>query len=175
MMKKYINRKKQNISSEDEWNSIEELNQNLEIQDVPVVTDRTIFFNSEPEKKQTHWEKTKDATRNAMDRAGNTSQYMKYVNAHLEKQNSEIERIKKLAKKFDQEIDLLANNKRNFKNTESNNLEKQNLQNQKDSLLKEKILTREYLNQLKNKVLKTEKNLQNLDEQLEDVESHLVD
>jgi len=174
LKRKYLNKKSQNSSTDDEWNSIEKSNQNLNIQDVSEVSEQNIFLNSEPQKPPTNWDRTKVATRNALDKAGNTSQYMKYVNEHLQKQHSEIERIKQIQEKFDQEIYLLANNSKNFTNTKLNP-KKQNLPNQKDSLLKEKTLARSYLNELKDEVLKTEKKLQKLDEQLQDVENRLID
>ncbi len=175
MTRKYLNKKSQNSSTDNELNSIEKSNQNLDIQDVSEVSERSISLNSEPEKSQTHWDRTKVATRNALDKAGNTSQYMKYVNEHLQKQHSEIKRIKNLQEKFDQEVNLLTNNVQNNVTDTSDstsNSNKQNLSNLKNSLMEERTLTGKYLNQLKDEVLKTEKNLQKLDEQLQDVENH---
>jgi len=178
LTRKYLNKKQQNNSTDTEWNSIEKSNSNLDIQDVSEVSDRSISLNSEPGKPQTHWDRTKVATRNALDKAGNTSQYLKYVNEHLQKQHSEIKRIKKLQEQFDQEVNLLTNNvQNNITNTldSTNNHNKQNLTNLKNSLLEERTLTGTYLNQLKDEVLKTEKNLRKLDEQLQDVENRLID
>jgi len=178
LTKKYLNKKSQNSSKDNELDSIEKSNPNLDVQDVSEVSERSIFLNSEPQKSQTHWERTQVATRNALDKAGNTSQYLKYVNEHLQKQHSEIKRIKKLQEQFDQEVNLLTNNvQNNITNTSdsTNNPNKQNLSNLKNSLLAEKTLTGTYLNQLKDEVLKTEKNLRKLDEQLQDVENRLID
>ena len=178
MTRKYIDRKNQNEPNNDEWSSIVESNQDTDHQDDSEVTGRHIFLNSEPEPKQTNWDKTKDATRNALDRAGNTSQYMKYVNDHMTKQHSEINRIKKLHEKFDQEINLLQNNISNNVNDtldKKKNSDKRNLYTLKHSLLEEKTAMVTHLNQLKDEILQTEKNLQSLDEQLQDVESRLVD
>ncbi len=178
MTRKHLNKKSQNSSTDNEWNSIEKSNPNLDIQDVSEVSDRSISLNSEPPEPQTHWDRTKVATRNALDKAGNTSQYLKYVNEHLQKQHLEIKRIKKLQEQFDQEINLLTNNvQNNITNTldSTNNPNKQNLSNLKNSLLKERTLTGTYLNQLKDEVLKTEKNLQGLNQKLQDVENRLID
>jgi len=87
LKRKYLNKKSQDSSTDNEWNSIEKLNQNLDTQDASEASERNIFLSSEPQKPQTNWEKTKVATRNALDKAGNTSQYMKYVNEHLQQQN----------------------------------------------------------------------------------------
>jgi hypothetical protein len=180
LVRKYINRninpqKKHDVSSEDELNKIDELNQNLNIQEIADVADRNIFLNDEPEKTPTHWERTKDATRNAMDRAGNTSQYMKYVNEHFVKQHSKIQEIKKLHDKFDQEVRLLRNSNDNSddSSTTSEDKNNQNLINVKNSLLKEKNITSTYLNELKKEILKTEKNLQSLENQVNDVDEHI--
>jgi len=178
LKRKYLNKKSQNSSTDNEWNSIEKLDQNLDTQDASEDSERNIFLSSEPQKPQTNWEKTKVATRNALDKAGNTSQYMKYVNEHLQQQNLEIKRIKKLHEQFDQEINLLTNNIRiNITNTSdsTNNPTIQNLSNLKNSLLKERDIAGKYLNQLKDEVLKTEKNIQKLNEQLEDIENRLTD
>ncbi len=164
LTRKYLNKKSQNSSKDNEWDSIEKSNQNLNIKDVSEVSERKIFLNSEPEKQQTHWERTQDATRNALDKAGNTSQYMKYVNEHIQKQHSEIKGIKKLQEQFDQEVNLLTNNvQNNITNTSdsTNNPNNPDLSNLKNSLQKERTLTGQYLDQLKDEVLKTEKIFKN--------------
>jgi len=105
--RKFINRRsdayKNKIESDDEWAHITNLgddDKKLDIQDVMDVQERSIFLNdNEYEQPQTHWEKTKEATRNAMDRAGNTSQYIKYVNHHFEKQKSAINKVKEIKSK----------------------------------------------------------------------------
>ncbi len=181
MARKYINRKAydqhkpDNISSNNEWNTIKDLNQNLEIQDVAEIEGRELFLNDEPEKPKTHWERTKEETRNAMDRAGNTSQYMKYVNDHFTKQHTKIKEIKKLSEKFDEEINLLKNDpellNENLVNQETNNI--QNLIKAKNSLLKEKNITRTYLNELKQEVLKAEQIIQDIDDKINEVEEQL--
>ena len=112
MPRKFINRSsdagRDSVSAEDEWAHITNLgdSQNkLDIQDVMDV-DRSFFMNDEAQAPQTHWEKTKEATRNAMDRAGNTSQYIKYINHHFEKQKSAINKVKEVKANY-REIKLL--------------------------------------------------------------------
>ena len=178
MTRKYIDRKNQNDLKNNEWNIIVDSNKDIDRRNVFEAKTQKIFLNSELEKNQTNWDKTKDATRNALDRAGNTSQYMKYVNDHMTKQHSEINRIKKLHEKFNQEINLLQNNISNNVNDtldKKKNSDKQNLYTLKHSLLDEKTTIGTYLNQLRDEILRTEKNLQTLDEQLQDVESRLAD
>ena len=42
-----------------------------------------------------------------MDRAGNTSQYIKYVNHHFEKQKSTINKVKEIKANYERELKLL--------------------------------------------------------------------
>ena len=114
MPRKFINRRsdseKAKAQAADEWDHITNLgedNKKLDIQDALEVKDRSFFLNDEAQKQQTHWEKTKEATRNAMDRAGNTSQYIKYVNHHFEKQKSTINKVKEIKANYDRELKLL--------------------------------------------------------------------
>ena len=180
MARKYINRKikheNETDNTKNDWNAIEDLNQNLKIQEVAEVEERDLFLNDEPEKPKTHWERTKEETRNAMDRAGNTSQYMKYVNDHFTKQHSKINEIKRLHAKFDEEINLLKNGSGNDPNDNLIKYETENIQNlikAKNSLLKEKNITRTFLNELKNEVLKAEKNLENIENQIQKIDDNL--
>ena len=49
----------------------------------------------------------KEGTRYALDAAGNTDLYMRFINMRINTQISQIENIKKLKKKFDEEIEML--------------------------------------------------------------------
>ena len=145
MGRKFINRRsdaeKEKITAEDEWAHITNLGDDgrkLDIQDVLDVQDRSIFLNKEAQEPETHWEKTKEATRNAMDRAGNTSQYIKYVNHHFEKQKSAINKVKEIKANYDREIKLLQHNENSpanpmYNNTQENDLFKlkQRMENEK--------------------------------------------
>ncbi len=51
----------------------------------------------------------KHGTRLALDAAGNTDLYMRFINRRIGKQISHVEEIKKLKKKFDSEVELLQN------------------------------------------------------------------
>lgn len=162
MGRKFINRK---ISSEDEWSHIADVqNPNIEDVDVLDVQDRSVFFNDEEQTPQTNWEKTKEATRNAMDKAGNTGQYIKYVNAHIEKKNSEINKIKAMKHKFDQEVNLLRNSNEgaifDHNNTSQYINDKKRLSEIKESIQREHQVTKAYLNELKSSISKTESQLE---------------
>ena len=175
MAKKFLNRK---ISAEDEWSHITNT-QNPNINDVDVmdVQDRTLFFNDEAQEPQTNWEKTKEATRNAMDKAGNTGQYIKYVNAHFEKKNSEINKIKALKNKFDQEVDLLrqSNNVERFNHNNPSQFinDKSKLFELKESIQKEHLVTKAYLNELKSSISKTESELERQSNEMRSIDEKL--
>jgi len=52
-------------------------------------------------------ESVKKETRNTLDAAGNTGQFLKYLNFCIESQTNKIEKIKKLKEKFDHEVKIL--------------------------------------------------------------------
>ena len=175
MVKKFLNRK---TSAEDEWSHItESQNPNIDDVDVMDIQDRTLFLNDEAQAPQTNWEKTKEATRNAMDKAGNTGQYIKYVNAHFEKKNSEINKIKALKNKFDQEINLLCqtNNHTKFdhKNPSQFTNDKNRLSELKESIQKEHLATKAYLNELKSSIAKTELELERQVNEMRDIDERM--
>ena len=181
MPRKFINRRsdagRSSVSAEDEWAHITNLgdNQNkLDIQDVMDV-DRSFFINDEAQAPQTNWEKTKEATRNAMDRAGNTSQYIKYVNHHFQKQKSAINKVKEVKANYERELKLLqnGNERERFHFTSPHQSNKQDLIQLKKSLIKEKKLTLEHLNKLKSAVIKAEDELQRHDSEIKKIERQI--
>ena len=171
MGRKYINRK---LSAEDEWSHItDSVGEKIDTSDAMAVEDRTIFFGKDQEENKTIYEKTKEATRNAMDRAGNTGQYIKYVNAHLEKQNNEINRIKEIKAKFDQEVDLLAkdNDSRiDFNKIPNKERKKQEFRQLRKCLIDEKSATQAYLNELKSAIHETENVLEKQEKDLKELD-----
>ena len=181
MPRKFINRRsdagRNSVSAEDEWAHITNLGENqnkLDIQDVMDV-DRSFFINDEAQAPQTNWEKTKEATRNAMDRAGNTSQYIKYVNHHFEKQKSTINKVKEIKANYDRELKLLENgNERDrIQYTSPHQSNKQDLAELKKTLEKEKKLTISHLNKLKSAVVKAEDELQRHESEIKKVEHQI--
>ena len=187
MPRKFINRRsdasRDSVSAEDEWAHITNLgdttNQGgtpnkLDIQDVMDV-ERSFFMNDEAQEPQTHWEKTKEATRNAMDRAGNTSQYIKYVNHHFEKQKSAINKVKEVKANYERELKLLQNGEQRdrIEYISPHQSNKQDLLELKKSLQKEKKLTIEHLNKLKSAVAKAEDEIQRHESELKKVEHQI--
>jgi len=65
--------------------------------------ERILTFGKKP-KPPTGIKALKEETRWALDAAGNTGQYLKYFNMKLEKQNSQIKKIKKMKEKYDLQI-----------------------------------------------------------------------
>ena len=65
--------------------------------------ERTVFFGKTPD-IPSGIKAVKNETRWAMDAAGNTGQFIKYFNLHLQKQNNQIKKIKKMKEKYDSEI-----------------------------------------------------------------------
>ena len=65
--------------------------------------ERILTFGKKP-KSPTGAKAVKEETRWALDAAGNTGQYIKFFNMKLEKQNSQIKKMKKMKDKYDFQI-----------------------------------------------------------------------
>ena len=74
--------------------------------------ERTLTFSKKPG-TPTGTKAVKEETRWAFDAAGNTGQYIKYFNMHLEEQNSQIKQMKKMKEKYDLEIKNLQSKVQN--------------------------------------------------------------
>ena len=181
MPRKYINRERKRsnkVSAEDEWAHIAgiEKGPELEIEDAMDVQERTILLKKEQANK-TRYEAVKEEARNAMDAAGNTGQYIRFVNNHINNQNKEINKIKKIKEKFDKEIQLLQNHNPNLLKIDIDSLDGMNIEivtNYLQELLVEKGLTKKKLNELKsdienveNELIKQEEQIEGLNEELE--------
>ena len=110
-----------------------------------------------------------------MDRAGNTSQYIKYVNHHFEKQKSTINKAKEIKANYERELKLLQNgNERDrIEFTSPHQSNKQELLELKKSLQKEKKLTIDHLNKLKSAVSKAEDEIQRHESEIKKVEHQI--
>lgn len=118
----------------------------------------------------------KEGIRWALDAAGNTGQYIRYVNMKIDKHQQQINHIKELHEKFDREIELL----------QSENLEKISLDKKKlaqldvktitkslDQLLLGKRNTKTKLRTLESELSIAEKELEQQELQIEDVREYL--
>jgi len=179
-IKTNIGEERRKASIDNEWSHITNLGEGqkqIKIQDELEVKDRNFFLNTEQQKQKTHWEKTKEETRNAMDRAGNTGQYIKYVNALFEKKKTELNKVKELKANYDRELGLLQNgdNKKiGFSKESLHKYNKDALRELKTVLEEEKIKTRSHLNKLKSAVYKAENDLQKQDQEIKEIEYHIL-
>ncbi len=192
MARKFINRQekkgldaKKEVAAEDEWAHLAGAEESVETKietkigasEATDVVDRSITFGDKEEKgPKTRYEVMKEVTRNAMDAAGNTGQYIRFVNKHIEKQKQEIDKIKKIQEKFDHEIDLLQSNRSKIESINKKLLPNQNVKTITESmhqLLLEKGITKSKLDTLKNEISGVEDELQQQETQIEDVSEHL--
>ena len=192
MARKFINRQekrgldaKKEVSAEDEWANIggdikeveTKIETKIEAADAMDVLDRSITFGDKEERgPKTGLEIVREEARNAMDAAGNTGQYIRFVNKHIEKQKEEIEKIKKIQEKFDHEIDLLQSNRSKIESIHkklSPNQDVKTITETMHQLLLEKGITKSKLDTLKNEITSVEDELQFQEKQIEDVSEQL--
>ena len=192
MARKFINRQekkgldaKKVVSAEDEWANIggdikeveTKIETKIEAADAMDVLDRSITFGDKEERgPKTGLEIVREEARNAMDAAGNTGQYIRFVNKHIEKQKEEIEKIKKIQEKFDHEIDLLQSNRSKIESIHkklSPNQDVKTITETMHQLLLEKGITKSKLDTLKNEITSVEEELQFQEKQIEDVSEQL--
>jgi len=180
MPRKFINRTNRDssdVSAEDEWAHLTNNEEGpvLEIKDAMDTQDRNIIFSKNQEPKTT-FEKVKEGTRNAMDAAGNTGQYIKFVSQHIDNQKKEIDKIKKIKEKFDQEVELLQSHNPNLMKLDVDSLENFDIKTVSkylQQLLQEKGFTKEKLNNLKGVIENVEGELENQENQIEGLNQEL--
>jgi len=191
--KKFINNDKKGLdakkeaSSEDEWahlsdddeqKSVEtKIETKIEAADVADVGESVVTFGKSKQKEGGEgFENIRGHVRNAMDAAGNTGQYIRFVNNHIDNQRREIEKIKKIKEKFDHEIDLLQSNREKLDNLNTGSSVKQNANVISESLkqlLLEKGITKAKLDGLKNEIISIEDELQQQEDQIEEVSDEI--
>ena len=193
MARKFINKEdkkgldaKQDVEAEDEWAHLADsenktvetkIEKKIESADAMEVLDRSVTFGNEQEFGQkTPYDSIKEETRNAMDAAGNTGQYIRFVNKHIDNQRNEIEKIKKIQERFDHEIDLLQSNRSKIDNINKTLSPKNDVKTITESLhqlLLEKGITKSKLDSLKNEIISVEDELQLQEDQIEQASEHL--
>jgi len=192
LARKFINRQekkgldaKKEVTAEDEWAHLggneegveTKIEKKIEAADAMDVLDRSITFGDNEEKgPKTPLEIVKEEARNAMDAAGNTGQYIRFVNKHIDKQRQEIEKIKKIQEKFDHEIDLLQSNRSKIESINKKLLPSHNVKTITESLhqlLLEKGITKSKLDTLKGEITSVEDDLKQQEKQIEDVNEQL--
>ena len=126
MVDKHINRKKKDwdddisvrrdIDSEDEeWSRLESsVGEKIDTADAMGVQDRSITFNQSNVVK-TKEEEYREKSEDIKDGFGNTAQYLKFINAHLDKQKSKLDQLQQEKEKFEYEIATLKPEERKTK------------------------------------------------------------
>jgi predicted nucleic acid-binding Zn-ribbon protein len=193
LARKYINREdkkgldaKKEVAAEDEWahltgvedSGIEvKIEKKIEAVDAADVGDRTIIFGNQQQLgSKTKLDIVRQEARNAMDAAGNTGQYIRFVNKHIDNQRREIDKIKKIKERFDHEIDLLQSNRNKIDSLNNNLLPKPDVKTITESLhqlLLEKGITKSKLDNLKNEIGAVEEELQQQENQIEEVSEEI--
>jgi hypothetical protein len=193
LTRKFINREdkkgldaKKDVTAEDEWahlaggedGSIEtKIEEKIEAVDAADVSDRSITFGNQQQVGQkTKFDIVREEARNAMDAAGNTGQYIRFVNKHIDNQKREIDKIKKIKERFDHEIDLLQSNRYKIDTLNNNLLPKPDVKTITESLhqlLLEKGITKSKLDNLKNEIGAVEEELQQQENQIEEVSEEI--
>jgi hypothetical protein len=190
LARKFINRQdkkgldaKKDVTAEDEWAHLGSdvhaettIEKKIEAADAMDVLDRSITFGDKEEGPKTTLQIVKEEARNAMDAAGNTGQYIKFVNKHIDKQKDEIEKIKKIQERFDHEIDLLQSNRSKIESINkklSPSHDVKTITESMHQLLLEKGITKSKLDTLKGEITSVEDELQVQEKQIEDVSEEL--
>lgn len=193
MARKFINKEtkkgldaKKEVEAEDEWAHLtgaeeEEVETKIETKieaaDAMDVLDRSITFGDEQQEgPKTAYDMIKEEARNAMDAAGNTGQYIRFVNRHIDNQRREIDKIKQIQEKFDHEIDLLQSNRSKIDSINKKLTPKHDVKTITESLhqlLLEKGITKSKLDTLKNEIVSVEDELKQQEEQIEEASEDL--
>jgi chromosome segregation ATPase len=193
LTRKFINREdkkgldaKKDVAAEDEWahlaggddGSIQtKIEKKIQAVDAADVNDRSITFGKQQQVGQkTKLDFVREEARNAMDAAGNTGQYIRFVNKHIDSQKREIDKIKKIKERFDHEIDLLQSNRYKIDTLNNNLLPKPDVKTITESLhqlLLEKGITKSKLDNLKNEIGAVEEELQQQENQIEEVSEEI--
>ena len=179
LARKYLNRKEDKVFSKDDSTYLAEIDKKIEVKDVMDVENRYVTFGDKlkqkVQEKQPGYAAAKEGIRWALDAAGNTGQYIRYVNMKIDKHQEQISHIKELHEKFDREIQLL----------QSENLDKINLDEDQahldvkaitktlDQLLLGKRNTKTKLRTLESELAIAEKELELQEKQIEDVRENL--
>ena len=115
MVEKHLNRISESgkaardNAEEDEWSHITGVGSKIEVIDPLAVTDRSIIFGKDVG-TSTNESVVKEKADEFKDQMGNTTQYLKFINAHLIAKKEKLDKIKEQEKKFKEEIESLQGN-----------------------------------------------------------------
>ena len=180
LARKYINRKEDKIITQDETTYLAQIDKKIEVKDVMDVENRYVTFGDNLRKrvqeKKPGYVAVKEGIRWALDAAGNTGQYIKYVNMKIDNHQKQINHIKDLHDKFDREIQLLQTEnleKINLDETNLAELDVKTVTKSLDQLLLGKRNTKTKLRTLESELAIAEKVLERQERQIEDVREYL--
>jgi len=165
LARKYLNRIEDKVIPKDESTYISKIGKKLEVQDVMDIENRYVTFgdrlrNTVKEKKSGYIA-TKEGIRWALDAAGNTAQYIRYVNMKIDKHQEQINHVKFLQERFDREV--------NPDSIFLNKLDGKSITSVIDQLLLSKRNTKIKLRKLENECALAEKELEQQEIQIEEV------
>ncbi len=173
MVRRYLQRKNiKDISKDDKFAS--KVSSNLDVKDIPNMDERQIILDDKM-RSRTPFEKVQIETRNALDKAGNVGQYVKYVNHYIERKNSDVKKIQERKKAFDKEVELLKSTNDSINNSGYNlpKLNNEDLSDLKKSLVIEQTKQKIYLNKLKEQIWDAEATVQKLDQEIKQLDRQI--
>lgn len=192
LARKYINRREDRIISKDESSYIAEIGKKIEVNDVMDVENRYVTFGKtinalknqtcdttllqQTKEKKPGYQAVKEGIRWALDAAGNTGQYIRYVNMKIDNHQQQINHIKDLHEKFDREIQLLQSEnmgKLPMDKKKLAQLDIKTITQTLDQLLLGKRNTKTKLRTLESELAIAEKELEFQEKQIEDVREFL--
>ena len=127
------------------------------------------------EEKKSGYLATKEGIRWALDAAGNTGQYIRYVNMKIDKHQKQINHVKQLQQRFDREVADLQTEKleKINPNIDFNKTDTKSVTSALDQLLLSKRNTKIKLKNLENECAIAEKELERQEIQIEGVRGYV--
>ncbi len=173
MVRRYLQRKNIKDSPKDD-KFASKVSSNLDVKDIPNMDERQIILDDKM-RSRTPFEKVQIETRNALDKAGNVGQYVKYVNHYIERKNSDVKKIQERKKAFDKEVELLKSTNDSINNSGYNlpKLNNEDLSELKKSLVIEQTKQKIYLNKLKEQIWDAEATVQKLDQEIKQLDRQI--
>jgi len=178
--KKHINRRKN--SNEDDWSRFKLLDENNyeeenNSQEIPEIPDRVITFNTNNIVK-TKEDGYKEKSDEFKDGFSNTAQYLKFVNAHLADKKEYLDKMLESKERFSTDIaDLNPNlvTKEYLDTKNYTNLKSDDIRLVLKNLEEEKNLLREKIDHFSNNISNANRELEEKNKQIVDIESAISD
>jgi len=165
--------------SADALKRISDIRSKIEDTTVMDISNRYVAFSKNGRKRnpqKSAYLATKDGIRWALDAAGNTGQYIKYVNMKIDKHQSQINNLKAIHKRFDKEIAMLQTQKLEKIKLDKDtiaNLDVDEITKILDQLSLGKRITKSKLRKLENECGLAEKELEQQEIQIDEFKENL--